>query len=70
MYTLYVTTIILSSTSKYGSIPFCRVPFLIGEPDLIHVIIVKLCEERNLRVFKENLSSIHAIIVKLREVSL
>ncbi|KAG1361176.1 hypothetical protein COCNU_09G006390 [Cocos nucifera] len=29
---LYATTITFSSTSKYGSIPPCRVPFLLGEP--------------------------------------
>ncbi|WOL18202.1 hypothetical protein Cni_G26995 [Canna indica] len=29
---MYAATITFSSTSKYGSIPPCRVPFLLGEP--------------------------------------
>ncbi|PKA65186.1 hypothetical protein AXF42_Ash013307 [Apostasia shenzhenica] len=29
---LYATTITFKSTAKYGSIPACRIPFLLGEP--------------------------------------
>ncbi|KAM0945254.1 putative AP-5 complex subunit beta-1 protein [Dioscorea sansibarensis] len=29
---LYATTLAFSSTSKYGSIPPCRIPFLLGQP--------------------------------------
>ncbi|OAY82689.1 hypothetical protein ACMD2_22326, partial [Ananas comosus] len=55
---LYATTITFSSTSKYGKIPPCRVPFLLGEPSKSGLDIVPLDSNSS-----EGDSSYRALIV-------
>ncbi|KAJ0963915.1 hypothetical protein J5N97_029037 [Dioscorea zingiberensis] len=39
---LYATTLTFSSTSKYGSIPPCRIPFLLGQPSKAGLDIIPI----------------------------
>lgn len=39
---LYATTLTFTSTSKYGSIPPCRIPFLLGQPSKAGLDIVPI----------------------------